>query len=74
MHTEATNPLWSEQRDGYTHSPSGTRVIPCGSATYAVVKEGRQVRNVSGRLRRWLILDKAKAYVEQADRVAATTQ
>lgn len=73
MHTGATNPLWSEERDGYTHLPSSTRVIPCGPATYAVVKDGRQVRTANGRLRRWLSLEKAKAFVEQAGQVAATT-
>jgi hypothetical protein len=59
-------PAWTEQRDGYTHTPSGNRVIPCGPCSFAVMKGGKQVRSESGRLRRWHDLDKARAFVEQS--------
>lgn len=61
-----THDAWTEERDGYTHTPSGHRVLPCGPCTFAVLKGGKQVRTESGRLRRWLDLDKARAFVEQS--------
>lgn len=58
--------VWTEERDGYTHTLSGVRVLPCGPCSFAVMKGGKQVRTTSGRLRRWLDLDKARAFVEHS--------
>lgn len=56
---------WTVERDGYTHAPTGNRVLPCGPCSYAVLKNGRQVRTTSGRVQRWRNLESARAFVEQ---------
>lgn len=64
MHGKPEAVKWTEERDGYTHSASGMRVVPCGPSSYAVLKGGRQVRYPAGRLRRWRNLAVARAFVE----------
>lgn len=58
---------WTEERDGYTHTPSGSRVLPCGPCSFAVLKDGRQIRSAGGRLRRWRDVEKARLFVEQCN-------
>lgn len=55
---------WTEERDGFTHTTSGSRVVPASPETYAVLVNGRQVRSLHGRPRRWKKLDAAMQFAE----------